>query len=335
MKRALFNSITISLPKNIVQFSLGIILYWVIFGIPDTYITLLALCAFLISYSSVYMYNDLVDHKEDRKDREKLKWKLVAGGNISMNSAKVSALFLAVFGLAISFLVNRWFFIMVVGMLFLNFLHTSPYTRFKKSLRKTAVNMTVIEFLKFSCGWFALTTNLMRFPFWLILAFSVVYTTSYLIYKFKFTGKVIKSNKKFFIGLGFLGGLSYVVSFFQYGFPLSMILLIVIPFFILMLFKQMDIEFHRINNMIIIEYLLLPIVIVSFMVLTVPVIGQANENMASTIDDYTEDLMKEMPETITEPIDNLTDELKKYETLEDIEEGIKEGFENITDSMAG
>ncbi|MCK4532078.1 MAG: hypothetical protein KAT94_04360, partial [Candidatus Aenigmarchaeota archaeon] len=88
MKRTFFNSVTISLPKNIIQFSLGVILYWFLLGIPNTYTTLLALSGFLIAYSSVYLYNDMVDHKEDRRDREKLKWKLVAGGHMGVNSAR-------------------------------------------------------------------------------------------------------------------------------------------------------------------------------------------------------------------------------------------------------
>lgn len=187
MKRLIFNSITLSLPKNIVQFSLGVILFRFLIGVPDVYITLLSLSAFVIAYSAVYVYNDLADCHEDKKDREKLRWKLVAGGMLSEPQAKILALILAFTGIALSLMISRWFFAMVLAMLFLNFLHSSPYTRFKSGLKRTAINMTAIEFLKYSCGWFALTSDLAKFPFWLILTFSLVYTISYLIYKFKFT----------------------------------------------------------------------------------------------------------------------------------------------------
>jgi hypothetical protein len=335
MKAIIFNSITISLPKNIVQFSLGILLYWFMIGVPDAYTTLLALLGFVVAYASVYLYNDAIDYREDKKDREKLKWKLVASGHMNVRSAKIIALVFAVSGLSISLFVSKWFFLVNLGMLFFNFLHTHPSIRLKENLQKTAVNMTIIEFLKFSCGWFALTSDLTKFPFWLIFAFSIVYTTSYLIYKFKFRGKIIKSNKRLFTGLAAAGVFSYVFSFVQYGFPLSMILLIAIPLFIIVLFKWMDIEFHRINNMIIIEYLLLPIVIISFIVLSVPVVGKANESIADMIDKYKEKIADEVPESITEPIDNITNELKKYGTLEDIEEKVKEGLENMSEIIQG
>jgi len=329
-RNLLFNSVTISLPKNMIQFSLGIILYWFILGFPDPGMVVLSLAGFLIAYTSVYLYNDLVDYDEDRKDSEKVKWKLIAGGMISEKTAKVLTVVFTASGLIISLLINRWFFLMILGMLVLNFLHSSPYTRFKKGMMKTTANMTAIEFLKFSCGWFAMTSNIEKFPFWLVLSFSIVYTASYIIYKFKFRGNLIKSKKPFFVFLGAVGVISYIISLISYGFPISMVILVIIPLFVLILLKQIDIEFHKISNMVIIEYLLLPVVIISFAILMIPIFGQANENIANKIGEYRENVMKDLPSDIKQPIENITDELKKYKVLEDIESGLKTGLDNMT-----
>lgn len=330
IKGLLFNSITISLPKNIVQFSLGVILFWFLVGLPDVFIVLLSLAGFLVAYSSVYLYNDMIDYEEDRKDSEKIKWKIVAGGMLNPRQAKILTLISAFTGILLSLMVNRWFFLIILAMLLLNYLHSSPHIKFKKGMRKTAVNMTAIEFLKYSCGWFALTADISKFPFWLIMTFAVVYMASYLIYKFRFKGSIIKSNKKMFLAIGAFGALSYAVSFILYGFPLSMTILVLIPLSILLFLKQIDIEFHKINNMIVIEYLLLPLVIISFAILVVPVVGQANEKMINTIGTYKDTVINEMPQEIKNSIDNISDELKKYKTIEDIENGIKMNIENMS-----
>jgi len=321
LKKVLYNSITISLPKNAVQFFLGVVLFWLVIGIPNPVTTIIALAGFLVTYSSVYLINDVVDHKEDLKNREKVKWKLVAGKMISVGNALILGLLLLLVGLSISFYVSRWFFSIMIVLILLNFLHSSPWTKFKKSLPKTSVNMTVIQFLKFSTGWFALTSNISNFPFWLILGFSIVYTTSYIIYKFGFKGKKIKSRKGFFWTLGILGSASYVISFIIYGFPLSLIFLILIPAFLLFFFKRIKWKCHKITNMILLEYLLLPIIIVSFLVVLLnPVFAEVNQQMARDIENYTGEISDAIPQTMKEPIKNISDELKKYENLEDIEE---------------
>lgn len=320
-RKLVYNSITISLPKNAVQFFLGVVLFWVIIGVPNPMTTTLALIGFLITYSSVYLFNDIVDHKEDLKSREKLKWKLIAGKMISTREALVLSLVLLFSGLSISLYVSRWFFMMMVLLIILNLLHSSPWTKFKKSLPKTSVNMTIIQFLKFSTGWFALTSNISEFPFWLILGFSIVYTASYIIYKFGFKGRKIKNRKGFFWTLGILGGASYIISFILYGLPLSLIFLILVPTLLLFFFKKINWKCHKITNMIVLEYLLLPVIIVSFLIVILnPVLAEVNQQMARDIENYTEEISGKLPEEMTEPIKNISDELKKYENLEDIEE---------------
>lgn len=330
IRRALFNSITISLPKNIIQFSIGAVLFWVMFGFPDIGTVAFSLLSFLVAYSSVYLYNDLVDRHDDKRDREKSKWKLIAGGHLSIPVARFLATATALAGLAGSFLVSRWFFGIVALMLLLNFLHSNPRVRFKEDLKKTSVNMTAIEFLKFSCGWFALTSNISEFPFWIILSFSVVYTFSYLIYKFKFKRDTVRKNKKIIVPLAASGVLSYVISVFAYGIPLSLLLLTVIPLFMLLLFRQRDVNLHKINNMIVVEYILLPVIILSFLILSIPFFSLTNQTMAKTIDEYREDLEKNVPDGIITPIDNLTERLEKYGTLEEVERKLKEGIGNAS-----
>ncbi len=60
----LFNPI-----KNSLQYSIGSILYFLTFNTFHITKFLLGLIGFVIAYQSVYQYNDLMDYKEDKKDR--------------------------------------------------------------------------------------------------------------------------------------------------------------------------------------------------------------------------------------------------------------------------
>ena len=83
-------------------------------------------------------------------------------------------------GLLLASLVSGWYLNILVLILFLNLLHSHPRIKLKKRLIPTTVNMTIIEFFKYSMGWFAFTGDLTRFPFWIILTFAVVYSAIYI-----------------------------------------------------------------------------------------------------------------------------------------------------------
>lgn len=179
-------------------------------------------------------------------------------------------------GLLVSFAVNMLFGLMMVALLFLNFLHSAPGIRLKKRKLPTAVNITVIEFIKYSSGWFALTSNISRFPLWLVLMFAVIYTAGYIAYKFKFDGRTIKDSKPLFAVLGALVLLLFIGSLFSYGFPLALIILLALSFVV---FGAKYAFWHHekgFNQMLLLELIILPLIVVSFLLLAVPQIGSAN-----------------------------------------------------------
>ena len=238
-RNLIYNSVTVSLPKNMIQFLLGIVLYWIIVGTPEFRVAAFAFAAFAVAYSSVYLFNDAVDADEDKKDSDKSRWKPVASGAISKRAAMYSAILLCITGLSLSLFVNRWFFALNLVLIFLNFLHSSPQTRFKKSMKKSAVNMTLIESIKFSLGWFALTSNISLFPFWIILGLALAYTISYIFYKFKLDKSEIKKHKMLFASMGMTLFASYTLSLFFYEFPLSLMMLIFLPAALLLFIKSL------------------------------------------------------------------------------------------------
>jgi len=318
--KLLFNSITASLPKNAIQFSFGVLLFWLIAGTFEIFTAALGMAAFVVSYSSVYMYNDIVDYKIDRKDKEKMKWKLIASGELSVKKAKYLSITFAATGLSLSLLVNRWFLMMMIALLFLNFLHTSPRTRFKNSVTKTSINMTIIEFLKYSTGWFALTSNISQFPFLLVFSVSLIYTTGYMLYKFRFSGNTIRSKKKVFWIFGILSSMSYGMSIFFYGFPLSLLFLITIAITAFIFFKRIKFLSYRTKNMMFVGYMLLSVFIFSFLMLLNPVFAEMNYKMVDEIHLQTGKISDKLPEPLASSIEEITIELDKYESLEDIED---------------
>jgi len=280
IKKVFYNSVTVNLPKNIVQLLLGAVLYAAIFGVIDPVKLVLAAVGLGLSYSSVYMFNDIMDREEDAMDAQKRSWKLVANGSLRLEGAVSIYALLLLAGLLVSFFVNYLFGVMMAALVFLNFLHSVPGIRLKKRKLPTVFNITVIEFIKYSSGWFALTANVTKFPLWLVLMFAVIYSAGYIAYKFKFDGKTIKDSRPLFIVFGIIVVVLFVTSLFSYGFPLALVILLVLSLVVFGLKYLFWYHEKGFNQMLLLELIILPLIIVSFLLLLIPSIGMANAALA-------------------------------------------------------
>ncbi|MEW5925023.1 MAG: decaprenyl-phosphate phosphoribosyltransferase [Candidatus Zixiibacteriota bacterium] len=106
----------------------GVVLAGLIFAgeahiLSKTIIAFEALIAFCFLSSSVYVLNDISDRERDRLHPLK-KSRPIASGEISVSSATIIGLVLAVAGIAISSMINHLFLIIVLSYLILNIFYT-------------------------------------------------------------------------------------------------------------------------------------------------------------------------------------------------------------------
>jgi hypothetical protein len=318
-KSVLYNSVTVSLPKNIIQFFVGFTLFFLTGSVFDPQILALALFGFIASYSSVYFYNDIIDCEDDRKDKDKRGWKLVASGAMSKRQAKALGAILLVAGLSASLYVNVWFFLIIVMLLALNFLHSAPGIRLKKIMPAAILNMTAIEALKFSTGWFAFTDNLSSFPFFIILTFSAAYAAIYIVYKFKFKGSMIREKKWFLAPLALFVLASYTFSIAFYSYALPLMLLLVLSAGIIAFSLSVGKRF-KLMNWFYLEFIIFPMVIAVFLVLSIPAVAYANNQLTHKIGDYRETVYKELPKDVAQTIRNLSE--PAYDSLDEVSDAI-------------
>ncbi len=318
-KNIIYNSIAVNLPKNIVQYLLGVVLFIITFGFPNPLAVIIPLLAFVFAYSSVYLYNDVTDAEEDAKDPEKIRWKIVASGLISKKQATSLYIVFAAIGIAMSLFINRWFFLMVIALIVLNFLHSAPSIRLKERRTASMVNMTVIQFIKYSCGWFALTTNVSRFPALIILLFAIFYTLSYKVYKVKFNVEFLLENKPI-IFMAVIAALLYIVSLLTYEYVIS---IIVITFFVAAMLSVKNTWWRTSerNKMLILDLIVLPVMLLSFLMLTNPAIAEINEQVSCYISEYRSNISAVIPDDVEKSISTL---MHKYKSLEDFECEIRE-----------
>lgn len=307
--------------KNSVQYLLGAVLFFTFFGNLDAGILLAGLAGFVISYNSVYYLNDIIDYESDRKDTLKKKLKPIVTGKFTKKEALIYYFASLLIGLPLSFAISRPFGLLVASLLLLNMLHSTIMK--KIGTKAVACNLFIIQLVKYSLGWLALTVSLEKFPFFVFASFSAAYITFYLIYKKRliFYGKYKKKslkdtisstleevfqNRLFLIPVS-LTLLFYVSSIFLYPFKLQLLLLI--PILISVSLVSGRINF--IDNVTLLKsgwyassFSILTFILVFFMVQN-PVGAEINDSINSSFGEAQQNIADYMPEHLKKGIDKV------------------------------
>lgn len=313
--------------KNSMQYVLGALLYFAVFGSLDARMLILGLAGFVISYNSVYYVNDIIDYENDKKDAINRKIKPLLTGKFSRREAVAYCLISMLIGLPLSFAVSRPFGMIVAILLFLNILHSTLMKRM--GIKAVASNMFVIQLIKYSLGWFSLTLTLDKFPLFTFAAFSAAYVTFYIIYKKKLVlfnesfyyenkGKgfkdsikitleeIFKKNKLLIIPV-ILTATSYLISIIFYPFRLQLILLVPLISFISLAAGRINFTSHIVKVKVS-RYLTifsLFAFILFFPLMQNPVAAQINDNMNESVNAAQQNLANSMPQSVKEGIEKV------------------------------
>ncbi len=190
----LFRNLTDNIPKNIGLYSVGVMLLLLYRFTFDLLQVLIGLLAFLVSYSSIYVLNDLYDVEEDKKDERKVMRKPIASGIVSKKEAQIITISILFLGLLLSILLNFLFFCVVGSLVFVNLIYSIPLTNNTnqrsedvrpKRLKHTAFGLPLIllmQILKIFLPW-TLSNQVMQFPVLFAIGFSFIYAILFRGYK--------------------------------------------------------------------------------------------------------------------------------------------------------
>ncbi|MFX1544476.1 MAG: hypothetical protein ACFFCR_15825, partial [Promethearchaeota archaeon] len=227
-KTLLFRNLVDNIPKNVGLYSVGILLLIISRYAFDAVEMILGLVAFIISYSSVYVLNDIFDISEDEQDLSKRMRKPLALGSVEKPEAVVIYAVFLVTGLTLSLFQNLLFFGAVSVLIIINALYSIPLLMLsgtqpaphetddqdRRSLKHTIAGLPlvfVMQFLKILLPW-TLTTELAQFPFLFACGFSLTYLVIFKGYKANYTiGESIIHEAQLFGAAVILFALSMLV----------------------------------------------------------------------------------------------------------------------------
>jgi 4-hydroxybenzoate polyprenyltransferase len=148
------------------------------FGGFDIIRGIFAFLGFVFAYRSVYFFNDLMDYESDKKSARKRAINPLLNGQITKKGALSNMFLYSIIGLVLSFSVGLIFGAIIAALLLTNFLHSSNKTRLKESVF-CFPNLFVMQCLKVSAAWFAVSNSLEGFPISVVLSFGLFYLVTY------------------------------------------------------------------------------------------------------------------------------------------------------------
>ncbi len=180
-KILIFRNLIDNVPKNIGLYTISVVLLVANHFSFEYITTIVGLVAFLFSYSSVYVMNDLFDIAEDITSNEKASRKPLAQGIVTKKEAFLISVILLAVGIIFSCLLNVIFFVIICMLIFMNSLYTIPPIRLKQTVFGLPL-VLIMQMMKFLLPW-SISPNLNQFPTLFVLSFSLLYLIVFIGYK--------------------------------------------------------------------------------------------------------------------------------------------------------
>jgi hypothetical protein len=226
-----------------------------LFRVPFDYLQiLLGLLAFLVSYSSVYVLNDLYDEEEDKMDERKIQRKPIARGAVNRDEAIVITGSLLSLGLLLSLLVGLLFLCVTVLLVFLNLIYSILSDNIRKqsledvhpkSLKHTNLGLalvTIMQILKIFLPW-TFGNHLLQFPVLFAIGLSFIYAILFKGYKEYLTIGQSVIQAPFFFGFA---GAFFISSVSLYPEPFSQASIVVYILAGIVLFRNSHLTERRV-----------------------------------------------------------------------------------------
>ena len=279
---------------------------------------LVGLVGYVLAYHSAYFFNDLMDYDIDKKSPLKRATKPLFNG-LTKKGALTRMFLYLVTGLVISFSVNFVFGALVSVLLLLNFLHSSHKTRLKEKIL-CLPNLFVLECVKLSVAWFAVTSSLQDFPYFVVLSFGLFYLLAYAYYK-KIENiplsQFLKQPKS--ILLASVLFISYTLSIILYPYKIALLLLLVLLPFYLIFTDRYSIPALKLKVTDILHVFMIVAFFLGMVLLSTPVVAETNY--------YLEKTLEPLKQNITATEQNITVYLKnKIGALASIDISVYKGF---------